>query len=78
MSATISKESIVILQPSGEFLFLRYQWNCPQCGTATHGDQRKDSIFEIRHDPLCIYCRVKNGEFRLNGSSFERVKKEAA
>lgn len=52
-----------------------YSWICPQCNGMVHGDSRKDSLFEIRHDPICIDCRCKNGEFRLNGLNFERVNK---
>lgn len=51
-----------------------WQWTCPQCQRNTYGDSRKDSLFEIRHDPLCVYCRCKNGTMRLTGSKFEHVK----
>ena len=50
-----------------------YTWKCPGCGQVTHGDSRVDSLFEIRHDPLCCYCRVKRGELCINGSAFVRV-----
>lgn len=72
---SIPKEAITIIPPNYEYPFIRYQWLCPQCQTATHGDAKSDSIFEIRHDPLCIYCRVKNGEFSFNGSTFKRIVK---
>lgn len=70
---TIAKESITSIPPCGEFPIVRYEWLCPQCNTKTHGDAKKDTVFEIWHDPLCIYCRVKNGEFVLKGSNFVRV-----
>ncbi len=77
MSAiSIPKEAIKVIPPNDYQNLTRYEWLCPQCQTKTHGDQRSDSIFEIRHDAICIYCRVKNGEFRLNGSSFIRIKKQ--
>lgn len=74
---SIPRESIKIIQPTESTIppVVRYEWICPQCLTTTHGDARSDTIFEIRHDPLCIYCRVKNGEFKLNGSNFVRIPK---
>lgn len=75
MITTIPKEAIKVIQPTAYEPYIKYEWLCPQCNTTTHGDQRKDSIFEIRHDPLCIYCRVKNGEFVFDGGTFKRVPK---
>jgi hypothetical protein len=74
---SIQKESIKVIPPT-EYQIDRsthYEWLCPQCGTTTHGDSKSDTIFEIRHDPLCVYCRVKNGEFTFDGSTFRRAKK---
>jgi hypothetical protein len=73
---SIPKEAVTVIPPNDYENIIRYEWICPQCHTKVHGDERKDSVFEIRPDPLCIYCRVKNGEFRLNGSNFIRVIKE--
>lgn len=73
---TIQREAIKVIPPDGQHNFTRYEWLCPQCATSTHGDSRSDSIFEIRNDPLCIYCRVKRGQFRFNGSKFVRTEKE--
>lgn len=74
---TIAKELIKVLPPTEEHKITRYEWDCPQCHTTTHGDAKADTIFEIRHDPICIYCRVKNGEFILKGSNFVRVTPKA-
>jgi hypothetical protein len=74
---SIPKEAIKVIQPT-EFQpdrTVRYEWLCPQCNTTTYGDAKSDTVFEIRHDPLCVYCRVKNGEFRLSGGTFTRVRK---
>lgn len=77
-NSTIDRETIKIIPPSEDDhsrTWTNYEWNCPQCKTLVHGDSRKDTIFEIRNDATCIYCRVKNGEFVLKGSNFIRVKK---
>jgi len=71
---SIAREEIKITAPTDYEPFTKFEWTCPQCGGTTHGDSRSDSIFEIRHDPLCISCRVKNGEFTFDGSKYTRVK----
>lgn len=74
---TIPKESIKIIPPTDTDRFTKYEWTCPQCQTTTYGDSRSDTIFEIRHDPLCIYCRIKNGTFTFDGGTFKRVQQQA-
>lgn len=73
---TIEKAAIKILPADYTSKQVRFQWLCPQCGDLTHGSAEKDSVFEIRHDPRCIYCRVFAKEFRFDGSKF--VKCEVA
>lgn len=75
MSSSIAREAIKVIPPSDSIPFERYEWICPQCNTTTYGDSKKDSIFEIRHDPICVYCRVKNGTMTFDGSTFHHVKK---
>jgi hypothetical protein len=76
---SIPADAIKVIPP-GEYThprITRYEWKCPQCGSTVHGDERSDTIFEIRHDPLCVYCRVKNGEFELKGGTFKRIRPPA-
>jgi hypothetical protein len=70
---TIDRDAVRTLPPETGTKAARYKWLCPGCGDITHGDSGKDSIFEIRHDPRCIGCRVRAGEYRFTGSKFEKV-----
>jgi hypothetical protein len=76
LSFTLQPKDIKVINPT-EYDHpkrVRFEWQCPQCRTGTtHGDVRSDTVAGICADPICIYCRVKNGEFRLNGGNFIRV-----
>lgn len=70
---SIDRDAIRTLPPETGSNAAKYRWLCPGCGDITHGDAGKDSVFEIRHDPRCIYCRVRAGEYRCTGAKFEKV-----
>lgn len=76
MNTTVDRESIRIIPPNEYDLSRKvnlYEWTCPGCGSTVHGDAIKDTIFEIRNDAICCYCRVKLGQLRISGSAFVRV-----
>lgn len=77
---TIPPSAVKVIQPTeySHPKIVRFEWICPQCqfGT-THGDVSNDTVASICADPICIYCRVKNGDYRISGSAFVKVTKPA-